>query len=142
LKRRFDQGLSIGESSLQQRPIRLKSGGEPAPRRLAQLGSQALHCFEGLPVFRDPAGLEEDQGAVLFAFQFQLLVLRGARHHTQLLGNRQPLGRIVRTVERGAPPGQGIGQRRRIVAPAGESDRFPAKRVAWPAVGLVAERGR
>ena len=73
---------------------------------------------------------------------FQLLVLHGAGHRSQLLGDRQPPLRVAGPHQRVQPAGKGVSQRRRVTGRPGQSDRLPAERIAWPAVGLVAERDR
>ena len=141
-ERRFDQGLGVGEPSLQQRQARLDHGGHEASRRLAHLGGQALRRVEGLPVLRHPAGQEEHHGAVVLASAFSLLVLRGAGHRPQFLGDRQPPLRVAGPHQRVHLAGKGVRQSGRVIERPGQGDRLPAERLAWPAVGLVAERDR
>ena len=92
---------------------------DATPYARAQLGGQALQCTYGLPVLGDPAGLKEDPGAVVFALQCQLIIPRSACHCPQFLGDGQPLGRIVRTVDTGSPVGERVSQR--LAAAKGDS---------------------
>ena len=79
---------------------------------------------------------------MVLACVFQLPVLHGAGHRSQLLGDRQPPLRVAGPHQRVQPAGKGVTQRRRVTGRPGKSDRLPAERIAWPAVGLVAERDR
>jgi hypothetical protein len=91
-------------------------------------------------VLGDRACFQEHHGAMVFACLFQLLVVRGAGHHSQLLGYRQPFLRVVGSHQHVQPAGQHVAQRRGIAQRPGQGDRLPAECITRPAVGLVPQR--